>query len=184
MIKCSCRKVYICIITQSPNLSAGLCNAQTINLKMACGSKITVAAMFVFAGSTFAADIDLGENYHVPDGFSSILITSSDGTAIQNAVDHIQAEGTITLSGDFHLKKSIVVKKNLTLDNLKLTGGLFLEWGSVTLNNTKFLKNTAMRAGSYESRSASIKWDDKTVFEGNISYWDYIYVGNSNEQYD
>ncbi len=70
-----------------------------------------VLVMFVFAGSTFAADIDLNENYHVPDGFSSILITSSDGTAIQNAVDYIKAGGTITLSGNFYLKKSIVSKK-------------------------------------------------------------------------
>ena len=70
---------------------------------------------FMFAGSSFAADIDLGEGWHVQDGFDKILITSSDGTAIQNAVDHIKDGGTVELSGEFLLKRNIVIKKNLTL---------------------------------------------------------------------
>lgn len=76
---------------------------------------------FIFAGNAFAADIDLGEGYRVPEGFSSVLITSSDGTAIQNAVNHIQADGTILLSGTFNLKRNINIKKNLTIkgDNNK-----------------------------------------------------------------
>ena len=53
---------------------------------------------FIFADSSFAADIGLGEGYHVPDGFDKILITSSDGTAIQNAVDHIKDGGKTSAS--------------------------------------------------------------------------------------
>ena len=49
------------------------------------------------------------------DGFDKILITSSDGTAIQNAVDHIKDGGTVELSGEFKLKKNISINKNLTL---------------------------------------------------------------------
>ena len=56
---------------------------------------IVILITFIFADSVFVADIDLGEDYHVPEIFSSVLITSSDGTAIQNAVDHIQDGGTI-----------------------------------------------------------------------------------------
>lgn len=59
--------------------------------------------------------IDLGEGYNAPSGFKSILITSSDGTAIQNAVENIKAGGTILLSGDFKLQKTINIKKNLTI---------------------------------------------------------------------
>ena len=74
----------------------------------------------MLTGCALAADIDLGEGYHVPSGFSSVLITSSDGTAIQNAVDHIQSGGVIYLSGDFKLKKdSINIKKNLTLEGVE-----------------------------------------------------------------
>ncbi len=80
--------------------------------------KFLITAMlitFIFAGCAFADDIDLGEGYHVPSGFSSILITSSDGTAICNAVNRIQEGGTILLSGTFKLKKQINIKKNLTI---------------------------------------------------------------------
>ena len=87
---------------------------------------LTVLVLFLFitSGSAFAADIDLGEGYHVPAGFDKILITSSDGTAIQNAVEHIQSGGVISLSGDFLLNKGINIKKNLTLrgvDNAHLS---------------------------------------------------------------
>ena len=79
--------------------------------------KFLIAMLFagLLIGNAFAADIDLGEGYHVPAGFDKILITSSDGTAIQNAVEHIQSNGTITLSGDFLLKREINIRKNLTL---------------------------------------------------------------------
>ena len=76
---------------------------------------IAVLITFIFAGSSFAADIDLGEGWHVRDGFDKILITSSDGTAIQNAVDYIKDGGTVELSGEFNLKKNISINKNLTL---------------------------------------------------------------------
>ena len=66
--------------------------------------------------ASFAADIDLGEGYHVPQDFSSVLIESSDGTAIQNAVNNIQPNGIIVLgSGTFNLKNQINIKKNLTI---------------------------------------------------------------------
>ena len=83
--------------------------------------KFLIAAMlitFVLAGCSFAADVDLGEGYHVPTNFSSVLITSSDGTAIQNAVERIQAGGTILLSGDFKLKRTINIKRNLTIKGI------------------------------------------------------------------
>ena len=117
---------------------------------------------FIFAGSAFAADIDLGEGCHVQDGFSNVLITSSDGTAIQNAVERIKDGGTIELSGDFKLNKTINIKKNLTirgvnnavleriqaagtdrvircqgnitLENLTITGGYSLNGGGVKLD--------------------------------------------------
>ena len=40
--------------------------------------------IMLISGCAFA-DIDLGEGYHVPEIFSSVLITNSDDTAIQNA---------------------------------------------------------------------------------------------------
>ena len=78
----------------------------------------TLLISFMLTGYAFATDIDLGEGYHAPDGFSSILITNSDGTAIQNAVDHIKDYGVISLSGDFLLKREINIKKNLTLKGI------------------------------------------------------------------
>ena len=125
-----------------------------------------IAAMlmtFIFAGGykAAAADIDLGEGYHVPSNFSSVLITNSDGTAIQNAAERIQAGGTILLSGSFNLKKNINIKKNLTikgdddkavlnaaalsdrvircqgnivLENLKITGGKHTNGGGVKID--------------------------------------------------
>ena len=130
--------------------------------------KIFIMAMlvtFIFAGSTFAADIDLGEDYHVPSIFTSVLITSSDGTAIQNAIDHIQDGGTILLSGNFNLRKNINIKKNLiikgsnndktildgtatndrvircqgniTLENLTIKGGNSTNGGGVKLDGGK-----------------------------------------------
>ena len=63
--------------------------------------------LLAFTGCAYASDIDLDEGYHVPPGFSSIYITSSDGTAIQNAVNNIQDGGTIILSGDFKLIRDI-----------------------------------------------------------------------------
>ena len=75
-----------------------------------------VLMLLAFTGSAFATDIDLGEGYHVPPGFSSIYITSSDGTAIQNAVDNIKDGGTIILAGNhFKLKHDINVKKSITI---------------------------------------------------------------------
>ena len=86
--------------------------------------KFLIAAMlmtFMFAGSAFAADVDIGEGYHFPDGFAMILITSSDGSSIQNAVDQIQDGGTIYLSGNFKLKKNITINKNLTISGMNNT---------------------------------------------------------------
>ena len=87
-------------------------------MKKLLQGKYLIALMliiFIFAGSAFAADIDLGEGYHVPSGFASVLITNSNGTAIQNAVEHIKDGGTIFLSGSFNLVRSINIKKNITI---------------------------------------------------------------------
>ena len=83
--------------------------------------KFFIAAIlttFISTGCAFAADIDLGEGYHVPRNFASVLITSSDGTAIQNAVNYIQDGGTISLEGEFKLNRTINIKKNLTIRGL------------------------------------------------------------------
>ena len=89
----------------------------------------SVLISFVAGGCALAAnnvnEVDLGEGYKVPLNFSSVLIESSDGTAIQNAVENIASGGTILLSGDFKLKKSINIKKNLKIigsNNTILTG--------------------------------------------------------------
>ena len=75
-----------------------------------------ITALLVVCTCALAADIDLGEGYHVPQNFSSVLIESSDGTAIQNAVENIQPNGIIVLaSGTFNLKEQINIKKNLTI---------------------------------------------------------------------
>ena len=129
---------------------------------------ITVILLLSFTACAFAATkkkINLGEGYNAPSGFKSILITSSDGTAIQNAVDNIQAGGTILLSGDFKLQKMINIKKNLnirgigntvltysnpsepdrilrcegdiTLQNLIITGGSSTNGGGVKVDGGK-----------------------------------------------
>ena len=128
--------------------------------------KFFIAAIlttFVFTGCAFAADIDLGEGYHMPRNFDSILITSSDGTAIQNAVEYIQDGGTISLEGEFKLNRTINIKRNLTirgmnnavldhskaakkdrvircegnitLENLTITGGYSTNGGGVKLDS-------------------------------------------------
>lgn len=65
----------------------------------------------MMASCMFAAGIDFDEGYHVPASFDKILITNSDGTAIQNTVDYIQSGSTISLLGDFNLKMSININK-------------------------------------------------------------------------
>ena len=124
---------------------------------------LMLAVLSVLAGCAFASDVDIGEDYHMPQGFSSILITSSDGTAIQNAVENIADGGTIFLSGDFKLatgsiniKRNLTIKGmgnavldrstapkkdrvircqgNITLENLTLIGGYNLNGGGVKLD--------------------------------------------------
>ena len=150
---------------------------------------LTAAALiiliFMFTGCA-SASINLGEGYYVPENFSSVLITSSDGTAIQNAVERIQSGGTILLSGDFVLKENINIKKNLkikgngdkkallkaseslsdgisriircqgniTLENLKITGGketngggVKLDGGEVNIISCDIIENTAILGG-------------------------------------
>ena len=76
---------------------------------------LVILKLLMFTGCAYGADINLGEGYHAPQGFSSIYITSSDGTAIQNAVENIKDGGTIILSGNFKLKQGINVKKSITI---------------------------------------------------------------------
>ena len=122
---------------------------------------------FMLTGCAFAADIDLGEGYHVPSDFTSILITSSDGTAIQNAVDHIQSGGTISLSGDFYLKKdSINIKKNLTLRGM---GNAILDRSSapkkdrvIRCQGNITLENLTITGGN-STNGGGIKLDGGTV---------------------
>ena len=127
---------------------------------------IALLITFIFACSAFAADIDLGEDCHVPDGFSSVLITSSDGTAIQNAVEHIQDGGTIELSGNFYLKKTINIKKNLTI---KGTDNAVLDRSQATDKNRVIrcegnitLENLTI-TGGYSFNGGGVKLDGGTV---------------------
>ncbi|MBR1485968.1 MAG: hypothetical protein IJ597_01760 [Synergistaceae bacterium] len=132
---------------------------------------LLMLSLFITSGSAFAADIDLGEGYHVSSGFSNILITSSDGTAIQNAVENIADGGTISLSGDFKLKNgSINIKKNLTLQGVE-NGRAVLDRtdatkqdrdrvirceGNITLKNLTII-------GGYSSNGGGIKLDKGKV---------------------
>lgn len=117
---------------------------------------ILMLSMFIFAGNAFAADIDLGEGYYVPEGFSSVLITSSDGTAIQNAVNHIKNGGTILLSGNFNLKRNINIKKALTIkgdDNKAVLDAAAVKdrvircQGDITLENLVIKKGSSTNGG-------------------------------------
>ena len=101
---------------------------------------ITAILITLISGCAFA-DIDLGEGYHVPEIFSSVLITNSDGKAIQNTVERIQDGGTILLSGNINIKKNITLKgdndkaildgtlANITLENLIIQGGNYTNGG-------------------------------------------------------
>ncbi len=128
---------------------------------------VLMLSMFITSGSAFAADIDLGEGYHVPASFDKILITSSDGTAIQNAVEHIQSGGTITLSGDFKLKKgSINIKKNLMLRG---EGNAILDRSNATKKDRVIrcqgditLENLTIIGGS-STNGGGVKLDGGTV---------------------
>lgn len=130
--------------------------------------KFLIAAMmimFIFAGSSFGADVDLGEGYHVPAGFSSILITSSDGKAIQHAVERIQNGGTILLSGNFKLKNSINIKKNLTikgldsavLDASKIKDRVIRCQGNITLENLTITGGISSNGGGVKVDGGDVK---------------------------
>ena len=115
---------------------------------------ITVLVVCNFCTYALAADIDLGEGYHVPQNFSSVLIESSDGTAIQNAVENIQPNGIIVLaSGTFNLKESINIKKNLTIRGqgtiLKMNGSdrVFRCEGNITLESLDISGGSSTNGG-------------------------------------
>ena len=132
--------------------------------------KFLIAVMlitFMFEGCSFAADIDLGEGYHVPTNFSSVLITNSDGTAIQNAVERIKAGGTILLSGDFKLKRTINIKKNLTIEGIN---NAVLDRSKASDKDRVIrcqgditLKNLTVTGGSLLKGGGGIKIDGGTV---------------------
>ena len=96
------------------------------------------------------------------------MITSSDGTAIQNAVEHIQSGGTISLSGDFKLKKdSINIKKNLTLRG---EGSAILDrssatkkdrvircQGNITLENLTIIGGNSTNGGGVKLDGGTVK---------------------------
>ena len=142
---------------------------------------VLILSLFITSGSAFAADIDLGEGYHVPSGFSSILITSSDGTAIQNAVDNIQSGGTISLSGDFKLKKdNINIKKTLTIKGI---GNAILDrsgasekdrvircQGNITLENLTLIGGDSLNGGGIKIDGGKVKIISCDI-HGNTSLW-------------
>ena len=127
---------------------------------------VLVLSLFITSGSAFAADIDLGEGYHVPASFDKILITSSDGTAIQNAVEHIQSGGTITLSGDFKLAKTINIKKDLTLKGADGERKASLDRGEkdrvIRCQGNITLENLTITGGS-STNGGGVKLDGGTV---------------------
>ena len=120
--------------------------------------------MLVILAGCSSAEVDLGEGYHRPEGFSEVYITNSDGTAIQNAVDNIQEGGTITLAGTFNLKKGINIKKSITiigdgtavLDLSGNKGRVFRCQGNeITLENLVIM-------GGNETNGGGVKIDAKT----------------------
>ena len=129
------------------------------------------------SSSAFAADIDLGEGYHVPQNFSSVLIASSDGTAIQNAVNNIQSGGTIFLSGNFLLTKTINIKKNLSIKGLenavlhRVTSNdrVIRCQGDITLESLDI-------SGGWSTNGGGIKIDGGTVIMTNCKIHDNVAV--------
>ena len=126
--------------------------------------------LLALTGSASAENVNLGEGYNVPQGFSSIIITNSDGTAIQNAVENIQDGGTIILSGDFKLKRDINIKKPLTIKAMDSNNKATLEMrkgilkrvlrcegkgGSITLENLVI-------KGGYATNGGGVKVDANT----------------------
>ncbi|MBQ7562155.1 MAG: hypothetical protein IJS99_10080 [Synergistaceae bacterium] len=120
--------------------------------------------IFISAGCAFAG-VDLGEGYHVPENFSSVLITSSDGTAIQNAVSHIQDGGTILLSGDFNLVMQINIKKNITIKgttNKAILDGTAANDRVIRCEGNITLENLVIRGGD-SSNGGGVKLDGGEV---------------------
>ena len=131
--------------------------------------KILLALILLtLASCAFAADIDLGEGYHVPQGFSGVYIANSDGTAIQNAVDHIKDGGTIILSGSFKLKRDINIKKSITIKAQDSNNKAVLEMSS-GVNERIFrcqgdsitLENLVIKGG-FTTNGGGVKVDAKT----------------------
>ncbi len=126
---------------------------------------ITAILITLISGCAFA-EVDLGEGYHVPEIFSSVLITSSDGTAIQNAVERIQDGGTILLSGNFNLKRNINIKKNLTikgdndraiLDGTSANNRVIRCQGNITLENLTIQGGTYTNGGGVKIDGGEVK---------------------------
>ena len=139
--------------------------------------KFLIAVMmitFMFAGSAEAV-IDLGEGYNVPDGFSSILITSSDGKAIQHAVERIQEGGTVLLSGNFNLKNTINIKKNLTikglgnvvLDASKINDRVIRCQGNITLENLEITGGNSTNGGGVKLDGGDVKIINCKIYKNN-----------------
>ncbi|MBQ8691931.1 MAG: hypothetical protein IJ520_02170, partial [Synergistaceae bacterium] len=130
-----------------------------------------LTALFAAASQSIneaaAADIDLGEGYHVPSNFSSVLITNSDGTAIQNAVEHIQVGGVILLSGTFNLKRNINIKKDLTIkgddnkaalnaETLRKSDRVIRCQGNIVLENLKIMGGNSTNGGGVKIDGGSV----------------------------
>ena len=135
---------------------------------------ITVLVVCNFCTCALAADIDLGEGYHVPQNFSSVLIESSDGTAIQNAVENIQPNGIIVLaSGTFNLKESINIKKNLTIRGqgtiLKMNGfdRVFRCEGNITLESLDISGGSSTNGGGVKVDGGNVIIKDCKIHDNN-----------------
>lgn len=127
-------------------------------------------ALFIFllTVNCASADIDLGEGFHRPEGFSEVYITNSDGTAIQNAVEHIKDGGTIILSGRFNLKRGINIKKSLTIKAdsgttavLNLSGVKGFERVIRCQGDNITLENLVIRGGN-QTNGGGVKVDAET----------------------
>ena len=133
-----------------------------------------ITVLLVVCTCALAADIDLGEGYHVPQNFTSVLIESSDGTAIQNAVENIQPNGIIVLaSGTFNLKEQINIKKNLTIRGqgsiLKMdkSDRVFRCQGNITLESLDISGGSSTNGGGIKLDGGNVIIKDCKIHDNN-----------------
>ena len=104
-----------------------------------------ILALTTFAHAENINIIQLGEGNFTTMGSPNISISGQEGTTIQAALNVIPDGGTITISGDFKLTKTLQIGKNVTLRSASTsrlygvyTFGLADLQGNITLEGLTF----------------------------------------------